>query len=83
MYISDAYITKLSLGQIQLKHTKKVKDENRLNVILLLAFPDDMLCDGTHRYYLADPKSKHQWYTMRHRAKKDVPIVELNQFYTF
>ena len=83
MFISDAYIAKLSLGQIQLKHTKKIKDETRLNVILLLAFPDDMLCDGSKRYYIADSKSKRQQYSMRHRAKKDVPIVELNQFYTF
>jgi hypothetical protein len=83
MFIADLLIEKLAKGEIQVKHSKNPEDEKLLNVIISLAFPEDLAPGGNYTYYFKDFKCKWNWYHYSNRPKKGLEIVDLHTFFKF
>lgn len=81
MYINDHLIKMLSDGDIQLKHTRKPEDEKLLNVIICLAFPDELLPSNDYWYYYKRNKYRTEQYHLSQRPKKDTPVFALESFF--
>lgn len=82
MYINNKLIQQLAEGTIQVKHTQTDEDQKLINVVLLLAFPDD-LQPGVYYPYYYKGRVFHgvALYEGCNHPKKDIKIVELKFFF--